>query len=88
MISYKLIFHKDAEKFIKKYKREGLLFYQAFHEISQDKNNFSKYDIRILVNRPECFRLRIGKYRAIFRVVEAKIIIYVLDIGSRGSIYK
>ena len=34
------------------------------------------------------FRLRIGKYRAIFKINKDVITILVLDIGSRGDIYK
>ncbi len=34
------------------------------------------------------FSLRIGKYRAIFKIDKNIITILVLDIGSRGDIYK
>ena len=34
------------------------------------------------------FRLRIGSNRAIFEVYKDKIVILVLNIGSRGDIYK
>ena len=34
------------------------------------------------------YRLRIGQYRALFQIIEDEIIILVIDIGSRGQIYK
>ncbi len=85
---YKVIFHKNAEKFIKKNKKEGLKFYQAFFELAKDRRNYVKYDIKLLINRKDEYRLRIGKNRAIFKIYDEKIIIYVIDIASRGEIYK
>ena len=36
----------------------------------------------------DIFRLRIGDYRAIFRVIDEEIVIFVFTIDSRGDIYK
>jgi len=45
-------------------------------------------DIKMLQNyKPTSFRLRVGKYRIIFRVVTEKDI-YIDNIDSRGDIYK
>lgn len=35
-------------------------------------------------------RLRVGKYRVIFRIIEGKVdtVLEIIDIGSRGDIYK
>ncbi len=67
---------------------DGLKFYQAFIEIAEERNNFTRYDIKKLRNQDDSYRMRIGKYRAIFRVVEKEIVIIVFDIDSRGGIYK
>lgn len=90
MISYKVKYHKNAYEFIKNNKLYGLKFIKAFSDISNDLNNVSKYDIKKLhnPNYNDIFRLRIGKYRAIFRVIKDEIIIFVFDIDSRGDIYK
>lgn len=34
------------------------------------------------------FRLRVGKYRIILDIQNNKLIIYVIDLGLRGNIYK
>ncbi|MDP8078392.1 type II toxin-antitoxin system RelE family toxin [Phocoenobacter skyensis] len=62
----------------------------AFEEISTSTNNLKKYDVKKFHSKEfdDIFRLRIGKNRAIFRVINHQIVIYVLDIGSRGDIYK
>jgi len=43
--------------------------------------------IKKLQNR-EGYRLRIGGYRALYRVIDAVLVIEVVAIGSRGDIYK
>ena len=44
---YKVKYSKSAEKFIKKNKEYGLKFYKAFRDLSEDKENFFRYDIKI-----------------------------------------
>lgn len=90
MISYKVKYHKKAYKFIKENKLIGLRFVKAFCDISNDIKNVTKYDIKKLHNPiyNDIFRLRIGKYRAVFRIINKEIIIFVFDIDSRGQIYK
>ena len=90
MISYKIKYHKNAYKFIKSNKLYGLKFVKAFCDIANDLENVSKYDIKKYKHPKynDIFRLRIGKYRSIFRIVKNEIIFFVFDIDSRGGIYK
>lgn len=41
-----------------------------------------------LIGYEDTFRLRVGKYRALFRVYGNKKVIVVTEIGHRGRIYK
>lgn len=89
MKPYKIIYKKKAEKFIMTNKIEGLKFFKAFQEIAESKENYKKYDIKKFhCDNEYTFRLRIGSNRAIFEVYKDKIVILVLNIGSRGDIYK
>lgn len=88
MRSYRVKYSKHSLKFIKDNKKVGLKFYQAFLEIAEDFNNINSYDIKNIKGHEPIKRLRIGKYRALFEIVEYEIIILVLDIDSRGDIYK
>ena len=89
MKSYKIIYKKKAEKFIMTNKIEGLKFFKAFQEISKSKEDYKKYDIKKFhCDNEYTFRLRIGSNRVIFEVYKDKIVILVLNIGSRGDIYK
>lgn len=90
MTSYKLIFHKNAQKFIKKNKEIGLKFFKAFTEISENKDNSVKYQIKKIegVKVEHVYRLKINEYRAIFRVLDKEILIFVFTIDNRGDVYK
>ena len=90
MKSYKVVYKKEAIKFIKIHKLEGTKFFRAFEEISKDITKINLYDIKDYHTSEigDFFRLRIGKYRAIFKIDKNIIIILVLDIGRQGDIYK
>jgi mRNA interferase RelE/StbE len=85
--SYKVKYSKKSVKFIKSNKIIGIKFFEAFDKIASNPLNVEKYDIKQLKNS-ENFRLRISKYRAIFYFENEELIIKVIDIGSRGQIYK
>ena len=75
---------------VQSHKLEGTKFFKAFEEISKDVTKINLYDIKDYHTSEvgEFFRLRIGKYRAIFKIDKNIITILVLDIGSPGDIYK
>lgn len=89
MTSYKVKYRKGAQKFIKSNKRVGLQFFQAFEEIKND-GDFNNYDIKRFHDKTykDIFRLRIGKYRAIFRLVDDELILLVITMGSSACSYK
>ncbi|MBQ7612397.1 MAG: type II toxin-antitoxin system RelE/ParE family toxin [Spirochaetaceae bacterium] len=89
MTYYKVLYSKSAEKFIKQNRAVGIRFIKAFTEIANDILIVNNFDIKRYHHKDydNIFRLRIGKYRAIFRIIK-KIIINVIDIGSRSGIYK
>ena len=82
-------FSKSAIKFLKsapKHERNRIL--QAIDGLTHTPQTG---DIkRLLGTSTECYRLRIGKYRVIFRYDENgyATVLCIMDIGSRGDIYK
>jgi len=52
------------------------------------ENPYEKYaNVTKLKNRPG-YRLRVGDWRVIYDIREDKMMILVLNIGSRGEIYR
>lgn len=87
---YKVKYSKSAEKFIKKNKAIGIRFFKAFAEIAENMENSKSYNVKKFHSKyyDDIFRMRIGDYRAVFRIVDNELLIYVVDMGSRGDIYK
>ncbi len=83
---YSIRYKKSAAKALVKLPAKiSLQFIEAFENLAVD--NSVQLDIKKLRNR-EGFRLRIGHYRALYRVLNDVLVIEVLDLGSRGDIYK
>lgn len=83
---YKLIYHKDALKFLAKQE-------QAVQErIAKGLTGLLTMppcgDIKLMKGYQGLFRLRIGTYRILFEINHTEKLIYIQAIDSRGGIYK
>lgn len=89
-MNYELRFSKPSFKFLEKHPKEKKKILEIFKEISNDyEKALIKYDIKQMKGTTsDTYRLRIGKYRAIYRLYNDILVIFVIDIGSRGDIYK
>ncbi|MGG6313644.1 type II toxin-antitoxin system RelE family toxin [Paenibacillus macerans] len=83
---YKLIYHKEALKFIAKQEKimqeriaEGLKGLLVIPPVG---------DIRRMKGDSGLYRLRIGTYRVIFEIDHDEKMVVVRAVGSRGDIYK
>lgn len=48
----------------------------------------SMQDIKPLKGQEDSWRMRVGKWRVIFEVIESEVVISVISFGPRGDIYK
>lgn len=82
---YKLIYHKDAIKFMAKQERN------VQERIRRALTGLSIRppigDIKPLQGRGRIMRLRVGTYRVIFEVNNTEQLVYVLTIDNRGDVY-
>ncbi len=60
-------------------------FHRGFEQIASGRGQ--NLDISPLRGR-DGYRLRIGKYRAIYQLTDGRVRVIVLDVGARGDIYK
>lgn len=79
MSFYKVKYSKSAEQVIKRNKAIGIRFFKAFEELAEDKEHIRFYDVKKFhsKNYDDIFRLRIGAYRAVFRIVDDALLVYV-----------
>jgi len=85
---YTLETSKDVDKFLEKsVPKLRARVLEAFEELS--RNPFSDaIDTKAMVNKKGHFRLRVGKYRFLYTIIEDEILIYVYKADSRGDVYK
>ena len=80
---YRIIVKKKAKKFIDKLpmnERKRIAY--AIEQLPNGE------DIKKLKGHDELLRLRVGEYRIIYSVYNGELIVYVVDAGNRGDIYK
>lgn len=61
-------------------------FLAAFEQLADDPKS-EGLDIKPLSGR-DGYRLRIGQWRAIYRIEDERLVIEVMRIGPRGDVYK
>ncbi len=80
---YQIIIKKKAKKFIDKLPiNEKKRVVYAIERLPNGE------DIKKLKGHDELLRLRVEEYRIIYSVDNGKLIVYVVDVGNRGDIYK
>jgi mRNA interferase RelE/StbE len=84
---YQVEYLRTAQKALRRMPADvARRFLDAFDRLAIDLAS-PGLDVRPLRGRPG-WRLRIGGWRAVYRVEEGRLLILVLDVGPRGDIYK
>ena len=80
---YQILIEKRAKKFIDKLPAtEKRRLVEAIERLPEGE------DIKKLKGYGGILRLRVGPYRIIYEVADDKLIITIIDVGSRGQVYK
>jgi mRNA interferase RelE/StbE len=85
-LEYKLIFHKDATKFLQKQDKDTQK--RPLNAIGYLLSDNPKGDIRLMRGESELLRLRVGTFRILFYIDMKNKVVYIEAIGNRGDIYK
>jgi len=86
---YSVKYHKQVVKFLQKQEKSfRAQVIDIFDSLKQNPKNYEQYDIKSLKGFKNKYRLRIGKYRIIYSLLDDKLIIEVIKAGSRGDVYK
>ena len=80
---YQIIIKKDAKKFI-----DRLPTNEKRRIVSAIERLPNGEDIKKLKGHDRLLRLRVGEYRIIYTVDHGELIVYVIDAGNRGQVYK
>lgn len=86
---YTIKIHKKATKFLStRNLSEKKLIKQKLNLLKEDPFSHSLLDIKMMKGLENVFRLRIGKIRIIYQVINDKLLILIVTAGSRGDVYK
>lgn len=86
---YKLSLSSKAKKFIaKRTQKEQIRLIKTFETLQEDPYNNALDTKPMKGSTSNEYRLRFGKYRIIYEVVDSELHIFVIDGDSRGGIYK
>jgi len=86
-MSYKVIYHPRAEKFLIKLNNEDFEGLKGKLEVLADNPFGMLLDIKKLSNHNGCYRLRYRKIRVIYQIDNEGRKILITDIDFRGNIY-
>ncbi|MCM1326949.1 MAG: type II toxin-antitoxin system RelE/ParE family toxin [Bacteroidales bacterium] len=83
MPTYKIIFEKEAQKFLDKQdKNKRMHLYRAIYKLPEGT------DIKKLKGCNNLYRLRVGDCRILYTVDEVIKLIDIENIDNRGDVYK
>lgn len=86
-MSYAIKYAKQVEKFLDKHKDLQPKVLSALEQIAQNPFD-NAFDIKKLQGESHKYRLRIGKYRLLYEIIDEQILIYAYKAQSRGDVYK
>lgn len=86
-MSYAIKYAKQVEKFLDKHKDLQPKVLSALEQIAQNPFD-NALDIKKLQGQSHKYRLRIGKYRLLYEIIDEQILIYAYKAQSRGDVYK
>lgn len=87
-MNFQIRYHKKVYKFLEKCDKTVAQRFLHATEILQEDPYTNTLDIKRLQGKEKgSFRIRIGKYRFKYTIIEHEILIYFYDADSRGDIY-
>ena len=84
---YKILLHKKAAKIYERLDEKSAAILNEGIESLKNNPFYGRNIKRLKGDLEGKFRLRIGKYRVVYRVEKAEKIIIIEDIGRRGKVY-
>jgi mRNA interferase RelE/StbE len=84
---YRIEYKRPARKALQRMPADtAARFLRAFETLAEDAER-RDLDVSPLQGRPG-FRLRIGRWRALYTIEQSRLLILVMTIGARGDVYK
>ena len=83
---YKITFSKNADKTLRGLPRNiALIIGKKLKELADNPNGMR--NVKRLTNHPG-YRLRVGDWRIVYTVHDNELIIHIINVKTRGEVYK
>jgi mRNA interferase RelE/StbE len=83
---YKISFSKDADKVLRRIPRNtALTIGKKIMELASNPHGMR--NVKKLTNHPG-YRLRVGDWRVVYTVNDNELIVHVINVKTRGEVYK
>ncbi|RDU65283.1 type II toxin-antitoxin system mRNA interferase toxin, RelE/StbE family [Helicobacter didelphidarum] len=86
-MKYELEYSKELRKFLTKHSDISGRILEKLETLALNPYENS-LDIKPLKDSPNHYRLRVGKYRILYEIIDECILIYAYRADSRGDVYK
>ena len=86
MIIYNIILSELSQKFLKK--SDAVLRKRIFDKLEKLSFQPIGSDTKKIIGRTNIYRVRVGKYRILYSVSNQELVILVVDIDKRESVYQ
>lgn len=83
---YEIVFSKKAEKAYSKL--PGDIRIRIDQKLNYLRVTPRGPDTKKLVGEQNAYRTRVGTYRIVYEIEDNDLVVWILDVGHRGSIYK
>lgn len=85
MSEYRTIFRPEAQAELRKIPRDTAL--RILAKLTELESDPLGFDTAALVSQPERRRLRFGDYRVIYTIDNGELVVWVVHVGHRSTIY-
>jgi len=84
-MNYKITYDLDLEKALRKIpKHDAKLIKEKIESLASNPRSHGA----IKLSSKELYRIRCGNYRIIYEIIDARLVILILDVDDRKDVYK
>lgn len=85
-MTYQVKFSKDAGKVYKKL--DNVMRSRIDQKLDYLRHTPRGHDTKKMIGMENLYRTKVGDFRLVYEIHDTELIVWVVDLGARGGIYK
>ncbi|MFJ9128209.1 type II toxin-antitoxin system RelE/ParE family toxin [Streptomyces sp. NPDC102340] len=86
MSEYRTVFHPETQAELRKIPRATAL--RILAKLTELESDPLGFNTTALISQPDRRRLRVGDYRVIYTIDNGELVVWVVHIGHRSTVYE